>query len=460
MPSQRPYPKLLLSRRRFLKGSAALLFMSSVGYLSRPHLNLAQAHSSADVLVLGAGAAGLSAAQSLRRKGLSVTVLEARQRLGGRMWSDHNLAPYPIELGAEFIHGGQVSTWDLLESAQLTSLEDEGETVYVYLNGLLQPDSVLERDYVAELEEALESWDEEADEPLSAVLPSLGLSSEEARLLNSFFAPDNAADLDQYGILGYAEATFEGDGIEEGDWRIVEGYSALVNFMGAGLDVRLNSIVERVSWDAGGVEVQTSDGRIYEADKLIITLPLGVLQKGSVTFDPVLPTWKQQAIQGLGAGIVNKLILKFSEPFWPDDLSVLVTPLDTQFWWRPGYDRDEEIPILTALIGGRSGADFSRLSESQAIERGLEELERMTGRSLDGLLMEGRFINWGADPYSLMGYSYAPVGAAGLRAELARAVDNVLYFAGEATNALRPGTVHGAAESGETAARALLADWR
>jgi len=459
MPQRSPISPRI-SRRNFLRWSAALLLTSSVGDLPRLRRSLAQARRSADVLIIGAGAAGLSAAQSLRAEGLEVIVLEARQRFGGRIWSDDSFAPYPIELGAEFIHGSKVNTWNWLKQAELNSLEDEGETLYVYLNGLLQPDSRLERDYLAEFEEALEAWDEEGDAALSALLPSLNLSSEEARLLNNLFAPDNAADLDQYGILGYSEATFEGDGAEDGDWRIVEGYSALVDFMAAGLDVRLNSVVQRIAWDSSGVEVRTTDGGTYEAYKLIVTLPLGVLQRGSVLFEPGLPTWKQQAIQRLGAGIVNKLVLKFREPFWPDDLSALATPLDTQFWWRPGFDREQEVPILTALIGGSSGAAFSRMSEAQAIERGLTELERMTGRSLNGLLAEGRFVNWGADPYSLMGYSYVPIRAAGLRAELARPVDRVLYFGGEAANSIRPGTVHGAIESGENAASAVLADWR
>ncbi|MCS6835791.1 MAG: FAD-dependent oxidoreductase [Anaerolineae bacterium] len=446
-----------VSRRDFLKWSAGLLLTSSVGDLSLIH-NPARARRSTDVLVIGAGAAGLSAAQSLHAEGLGVIVLEARERLGGRMWSDYDLAPYPIELGAEFLHGSTVSTWDWIVKTKLNGSRDKGETFYVYLDSLLQPDWSLQRDYLAELEAALEDWDGDEDAPISALLSDLRLSDEEVRLLNNLFAPDNAADLDEYGIFGYNEATFEGDGT--GDWRVVEGYSALARAMADGLDVRLNSIVQRIAWDADGVEVTTQDGAIYEATKLIVTLPLGVLQRGSVTFDPELPSWKQRAIQRLGVGIVNKLILKFREPVWPDDLSVLATPLSTQLWWRPGFDREEEIPIMTALIGGSSGAAFSRLSQQEAIQSGLADLERMLGRRLSGLLVEGRFVNWGADPHSLMGYSYAPPGTVGLRRDLARDVQGVLYFAGEATNTTHPGTVHGAIDSGEEAAHTMLVAWR
>ena len=224
-----------------------------------------------------------------------------------------------------------------------------------------------------------------------------------------------------------------------------------------GLDIRRSTPVQRIQWGATGAKIFTEQG-ILEADRVVITLPLGVLQAGDVTFDPPLPPEKLTAIQALGAGHVDKLILKFTEPFWPTEFGALATSLASQVWWRPGWGRDNEAPILTALIGGQAAENFEQMGEQAVIQAGLQDLETIFGVSnLAEKLVEGHFVAWGTDPYAKMGYSHVPVGAVGQREVLARSVENVLFFAGEATHTIRAATVHGALESGLAAAEEIMA---
>lgn len=404
------------------------------------------------VIVIGAGMAGLAAAQRLRTEGAQVVVLEARDRIGGRVHTDHSLASHPVELGAEYIHGDRVITWDLLDAAGInetipTFTDDRHLAVYTD-ERLLQYPEAFDLDGWALLERL-----ENARWPRHDLSLADWLGEDIPAWVNHSIASDYATDVDQLGLMGFLEATYAGDG--EGDARIAAGYGRLVESLADGLDIRLNNIVERITYTTDGATV-TTDTDTYRADAVIVTLPLGVLKAGAVVFDPPLPEAKHDAITRLGAGMVNKIVLKFDTPFWDPSLEALVTDLETQLWWRAGWGRSDEAPILTALVGGRSGANLSAMSDDAAIQLGLSDLGRMFRRDdLASRLVEGRFVNWGADPYSRMGYSYVPVGAAGLRSVLATPVGRSLYFAGEATNVTHPATVHGAILSGWRAAREL-----
>jgi monoamine oxidase len=189
---------------------------------------------------------------------------------------------------------------------------------------------------------------------------------------------------------------------------------------------------------------------------VIITLPLAILQSDDVEFLPAFPQNKIKAIQGIGAGKVNKVILGFKEPFWKKKMATFYTYLDSQIWWRPGFEQDNGDTVLTALIGGDSGAKYSSMSNEAAIDTALNDLRQIFGKDANKAYRWGRFINWGADPYSKMGYSYNPVGVAGLRQILAENIDRKIYFAGEATNTIRPATVHGAIESGWRVANEII----
>lgn len=424
------------------------------------------------IVVIGAGASGLVAAYWLMDAGYDVTVLEARNRVGGRAWSSYDLAPYPVELGAEFIHGDNVKTWDLLAYVDQNSIDDESETDwYVYFENELWTEEEVDEEYDIEgglegfLMELVEAGVEDTGQDVSvaSLLDYLAedypeLETPEVRqLLSNKIANEYAGNIDDISVHSLIINDGEDDG--EGDYHVENGYSALMTAIAELLDVRFNSPVTDINWSNQGVAITTQNGQEFVADRVVITLPLGVLKSNQVRFNPPLPTNKQTAIQKLGAGHVDKLILKFDEAFWDDDFGGVDTSLPTQIWWRPGIERGkDELPILTALIGGDSAKQFEAMSQADAIQAGLRDLETMFGiRNLQDKLVEGRFMGWGSDPFSLMGYSYIPVGAMGQNQVLAASVSNVLFFAGEATHEESFATVHGAIESGIRVADEIMA---
>jgi monoamine oxidase len=420
----------------------------------------------ADVLVLGAGAAGISAARALRDAGLTVTVLEARPRIGGRVDTDHSLAPHPVELGAEFIHGERAVTWAHLDRFGFAAIPDANHGFY-HVHGQLFHDAEAP---VPPSEGMLRAMKARAREHLAAGKPDLSVADFLDRqkdypfrpsfkstrlLLNNLIASEKGADLDTMGLTGLLEHDFSGYG--EGNYRIREGYARLLGRLAEGLDIRLRQAVRRVEWGRRGAIVQTRKAS-FAARHVLVTLPLGVLQAGDVRFRPALPGRKRRAIEGVGSASVCKVILRFRQRFWSDYLAVLSTTGATQVWWPSGWGRPDAAPVLTALVGGGDARRLSALGKKGALAEALATLGGMFGKDLRNIFEEGRVVRWHRKRYSKMGYSYLPVGgSAVLRERLAEALPPTLFFAGEATNARQPSTVHGALESGARAAREILA---
>ena len=415
-----------------------------------------------DALVIGAGAAGLAAARELHDAGCSVAVLEARDRVGGRAWTSYDLAPHAVELGAEYVHGENVLTWKYLERY---GLHTNDQLTVVNLHGWLDGKLVEGAEFAGStamriafntlpaahaaspgqsLLDAARAW---------AAANDLRPTEQDWRVWTSFARQYWAGDPERLGAKEFTEPTFDGDGARL-MYRVVEGYSTLMGRMAADLDVRLSTPVRRIEWSRDGVRVDTDAGG-FEARRGVVALPLAVLQQGDVAFGPALPAETQRAIRGIGAGANGKIILRFAERVWPDDLTFLLSGEDTQLWWRPGRCRDDEAPVITAYFGGSAVERFRALGEDAPLAA-LRQLERILGRRLEPQLREARFVDWPADPFAKMSYSYLPPGASGLRAALTDPVDGVLHFAGEHTNPVRPATVHGAFESGVRAARAVL----
>jgi monoamine oxidase len=420
-----------------------------------------------DVIVIGAGAAGLAAMDALRDAGVRAVALEARDRVGGRAHTSYDLAPHPVELGAEFIHGENVSTWKLMSRFGLTAVDQHPlNGVQAFVNGVhLRQDAFFQNRNLHlffRMHGAADRWiaDGHADAAVADVASDWpdffdGTPTEsEIALWNNAAAELYAADLDDVGVAGLLEPTFAGDG-QRIHFRIVEGYSRMWQLLAQGLDVRVNTPVARIAHNAEGVVVAATTGEEFAAKRTIVTVPLALLQQDAIAFDPPLPDAKHDAIARVGAGPIGKIIMRFDAPFWPDDLSFFFTTHDSQVFWRPGRARDDEAPVLTAYFGGRAVGRFAALGEG-AIGDVVRHLEEIFAVQLDGRLQDARFVNWAADPWARMGYSYLPPGATGMIARIAEPVDGQLFFAGEATNVERPHCVHGALDSGYRAAREAI----
>lgn len=415
--------------------------------------------------VIGAGAAGIAAARATSAAGHEVVVFEARGRIGGRTLTDESLAAHPVELGAEFIHGENVATWDWVrEFGAPTTGDAHRYEAWNHFRGELVPAATVSAALGSEvspgLTELTREWRraDRPDAPMTEVLKTWGdrfgheLTPEDRALAANVMAQGTSADLEELGALRSREARYRDDG-ELHHWRLSAGYSALMARAAADLDIRLETPVSRVRWSEDGASITTASSE-ERVDRVIVTLPLGVLRAGAVEFDPPLAAAKQDAIERLNPGHISKVILKFDEVYWPPELTFLWTPLDTQLWWRPGQGQPAEEPVLTAFFGGADAANLEDATTAEAIAEATSQLGDILGRSLEGHVLDGRYIAWGTEEFTRMGYSSVPPGGLGLRAALAEPA-GALRFAGEATSVGRASTVHGAIESGRRAAAEL-----
>lgn len=421
--------------------------------------------TNADVLVLGAGIAGLAAARTLTEKGRNVIILEARNRIGGRMWTDSSLGP-PLDLGASWIHGVNENPITKLakEFGIKTLPTDDENAIEFSADGRELPDDEFERmealfeDVYEEVAEMQNSTEEDISLQVAfdQVIAERGLSAADLRRLNYYIhlvtALEYGADpkdlslwwWDQDEEFGGGEVIFPG------------GYNQITDGLANGLDIRLRTVVNTVRYGVDGVEVETSAG-VFVADKAVVTLPLGVLKQASVKFEPPLPESKQAAIDRLAMGVLNKVYLKFPEAFWGEDvetISYVGEELGEWCDWLSFMPLTGE-PVLMAFHGGDKGFAIEELSDGEIVSGAMQTLRVMFGNNIpepEGVLI----TRWGKDPFSFGAYSHIPPNASGDDYDaLAEPVDEVLFFAGEATSQEYPSTVHGAYLSGVRAAEEM-----
>jgi monoamine oxidase len=436
--------------------------------------------SKPEVIVIGAGAAGLNAARILGEQGMSVLVVEARNRVGGRILTVHDPAfGVPVELGAEFVHGRPKATWDLLRRSglvaydlpfdhyerrdgRLAHLEDLGEAIAPAMSGLAR----------------LKGRDRSFAEYLRE---HRGGSKDARRMAVAFVQGFDAADPERASARALAEE-LEGIGNldEEPQFRIKDGYGALVDHLMSALDrrriaIRLGARASVIRWDPSRVEVRCGT-RAFRAARAIVTVPLGILRTppglaGSLRFVPEIPRIRQ-AIGKLASGPIVKALLSFETAFWEDPAVARATKAgerlrDASFfhdpmapfptWWTALPMRAS---VLTGWAGGPKAMALSGSTERRMTAAALASLSRifgMTPARLGRMLGRIHVYDWLADPFARGAYSYVAVGGMRARAALAKPVRGTLFFAGEATDTGgQPATVAGALASGERAARQVL----
>jgi monoamine oxidase len=399
-----------------------------------------------DVIVIGAGVAGLAAARELTRRGFEVVVLEARDRIGGRV---HTVRlpgwPLPLEAGAEFVHGKPPSLLPLARGAHVVR---GGH----YFDGLQRRDEVW-TSVMKKLGKLPSARERPVGKALRTLRWRLRTTAEERQLAADFLEGFNAARLDRASVKAIAQQTKASEAIE-GDRiaRLPRGYDVVPLRLARGLRIELGARVQLVRWTPSRVEVRAA-GRSWEAPRAIVTLPLGVLQADSVKFEPRLPRWKASAIAALAMGPVVKVALLFEKAHWPADLAFLHARGEAvPTFWRPLPSR------VPALIGWAASRNADALHRRDPVAAAVRSLSMALGRRVQPI--RAMSFEWQSDELSRGAYSWVPAGAMRAQRTLAGPV-GPLHFGGEATHFEGAcGTVHGAIETGIRAAREVAAAQR
>jgi monoamine oxidase len=407
------------------------------------------------VVIIGGGIAGLSAANELARRGCTVTVLEAKDRFGGRIHTIREDS-IPIELGAEFIHGKSKPLLRAIQKAALTTHEvSTGNKLFE--KGKFQ--RVRLWDKVGEVMNRINPRKPDCSfrEFIDREKPDPGVK----RLLTAFVEGFDAAHPDRISAHALLKAEYSAEKME-GDWqgRVNEGYSALVDHFereisSRGGSLTTGALARQVRWKPGSVDVtihRSGGEELIPAEAALITLPLGIWKAREVLFEPALPE-KQEAADQLQFGNVTKVTLVFRKQWWKKFgfIHAFDEPIPT--WWT-----DPRGPVLTGWAGGPKAEALAMHSPAQLETLSLKILSKIFDvRTLRKQLVASHSYNWANDPHVRGAYSYIPVNGLDFPKVLGAPIASTLFFAGEATvRDAQMGTVFGALESGLRAAREIL----
>lgn len=409
-----------------------------------------------NVLVIGAGAAGLAAGFEIQNAGHNVTVLEARDRIGGRVWSDRRDNQQSVDLGAAWIHG--INGNPAHELAQQQGLE---LTPTDYDNMVIKnhPDvSPLNSNDVSALTALLNSVVDQGvfdsqNTSVQALLAEVPQDNPEINPQHLDFVAqvqveqEFAAPIEELAVYAFEEGQ---ESFSGGDVMFPGGYDQIFNTMVAALDIRMEQVVSSIDYSDTQVMVTTADNTIYSADKVVVTVPLGVLKRGAISFQPALPQNKRNAIEALGMGVFNKVYLSFPEVFWEADSDFLGYHAQPKTLWPSMLNLYKQYGdvALVAISTALEATEVEAKSDEQIVAELMAILQEQYGDDIPQP-DDVRITRWQQDPFSYGSYSFMKVGAdSQSRRDLAQTVDDKLYFAGEATNWDYPATVHGALLSG------------
>jgi monoamine oxidase len=435
-----------------------------------------------DVIVVGAGPAGLACAERLHRAGLDVLVLEARDRVGGRMWTNRSLLPgTPAEMGALMMHGRHAATHGWAAEAGLTvqrypttqgaRFVCSGALSSTLRFPLPRPGPFGARAFLEGLRGIPNAVERYAGPETSfAEFLDHGSYRAAGRLLFELVHVHTwATDAAEVGVLAAREAAAQSqEPFGFRNYRVREGYSALAQKKAEPLGdrIRLGVEVERVRWGGALVTVEGRDRASGEAvtrcgARVVVTVPLGVLRAGSIVFDPELPEAKRRAIRTLGFSRAVSVALRLRGSTLRRRLGrfILVWGGTASSFLRPSFDAAGPDEVLVAFTVGHEATRRAALSDRELVDVTLEELRATVGGSASvGTTAGSAIARWVTDPFVLGAYSFpAPGSHPSDRRALAAPEAGRLFFAGEATHfAGEPATVHGAIETGQRAADEVL----
>lgn len=425
-----------------------------------------------DTIVVGAGVSGLTAARFLAQSGQRVLVLEARDRTGGRTHTERS-GDVATDRGASWIHGVDDNPLtDIVNAFGMRTVEftvgsyqPTGRPIAYYspTGERLSDDAVAQfaddvRTFDAHLATAVQAstLGTSYEQAMGVALSTLGWNPDRAERVREFVLHRSE---EQYGVhAGLLDAHGLDDDTVEGDEVVFpDGYDELATNLAQGLDVRLEHVVTGIRWSKQGATVATAQGD-FTADRVVVTVPIGVLKSGDLAFEPALPEWLTHAIDGFEMNNFEKVFLRFPTRFWDESVYAIRQQGEAGKWWHSWYDLTDlhGVPTLLTFAAGPSAIEARDWSDEQISSSVLDALRGLYGERVehpDEVLV----TRWQDDPYSYGSYAYMRPGSTPDDHDLmATPVENVLHFAGEATWTDDPATVTAALRSGHRAAENIL----
>ncbi|MGZ0212860.1 MAG: flavin monoamine oxidase family protein [Actinomycetales bacterium] len=425
-----------------------------------------------DTIVVGAGVSGLTAARFLAQSGQRVLVLEARDRTGGRTFTERS-GDVATDRGASWIHGiddnplTEVVSGFGMRTVEFTvgSYQPTGRPIAYYSpTGERLSDEAVAlfaddvRTFDTHLATAVQASTRGTtyEQAIDAALSALGWNPDRAERVREFVLHRSE---EQYGVhAGGLDAHGLDDDSVDGDEVVFpDGFDQLATNLAAGLDVRLEHVVTGIRWSKQGATVATAQGE-FSADRVIVTVPIGVLTSGDLAFEPALPEWLTQAIDGFEMNNFEKVFLRFPTRFWDENVYAIRQQGGAGKWWHSWYDLTDlhGVPRLLTFAAGPSALETRTWSDDEIAASVLDALRGLYGDRVeqpDDVLV----TRWQDDPYSHGSYAYMTPGSMPEDHDLlATPVENVLHFAGEATWTDDPATVTAALRSGHRAAEKIL----
>jgi monoamine oxidase len=412
------------------------------------------------IMVIGAGLAGIYAAHLLLMRGHDVEILEADRQWGGRIRALEGFVDFPVELGAEEVHGQKTAWYNLIRRAGGVFIDVDDEDYYqiddkLNLSGFFSSDPDVRR-AINFIEEA-ETYDG-PDKTVDAFAKERGVSDRVMHLVNARLGNEYGTSIDRISIKGLAE--------ESNFWTAGEKNFALSNrsykqiieasFPNVLERIVLQTPVKSIDYTSNSIKVTDAKNVTRTVDKVVVTVPLTILKAGDIEFKPALPADKLNALTKIGMGAGMKIILKFKRRFWAANTGSIYGAGAVPEYWFIANGRNNST-VLTAFVMGAK-AESLTVKGSGAITAVLADLDKIYGVGVaTGAFEEGRIMDWSKEPYIRGAYSFPIVGnGIDMRKALAKPIGDKIYFAGEATHiAGHSGSAHGALETAIRAAQEI-----